>query len=74
MHAVDVVQEFVEITVDSGASTSVWLIRKKGAARRKATKTVGLTAASGSPTRVGGDVRLEFVQGRQEVQHEVRGR
>ena len=68
------VQEIVEITVDSGASTSVWPIRKKFAARRKATKTVRLAAASGSPTRVGGDVRLEFVQGRQEVQHEILGR
>ena len=36
VNAVDVVQENLEITVDSGAATSVWPIRKKGVTRTNA--------------------------------------
>ena len=50
MNAIDVVQEIIEITVDSGAAKSVWPIRKK-------TKTVRLAAASGSLIRADGDAR-----------------
>ena len=71
MNAVDVVQEIVEITVDSGAAKSVRPIRMKGVARPNATKTVRLAAASGSPIHVEGDVRLEFVREGKKVLHEV---
>ena len=40
VNAVAVVQEIVEITLDSGAAKSVWSIRNKGATSAKATKTV----------------------------------
>ena len=62
VNGIDVVQEVVEITVDSGAAKSVWPICKKGVARRTATKTVRLAAASGSPIHVEGDARLEFIR------------
>ena len=62
MNAVNVVQEIVEITVDSGAAKFAWPIRKKGVARTKATKTVRLAAASGCPIHVEGDARLELVR------------
>ena len=62
VNAVDVVQEIVEITVDSGTPKSVWPIRTKGVARKKATKTVGLATSSGSPIHVEGDARLELVR------------
>ena len=61
VNAVDVVQKFVEITVDLGAAKSVWPIRKKGVTRTQATKTVRLAAACGSPIHVEGDARLELV-------------
>ena len=57
-----VLQEIVELTVDSGAATSVWPIRKKSVARTKATKTVRMAAVSGSPIHIEGDARLEFVR------------
>ena len=60
MSAVDVVQEIVEIIVDSGAAKSVWPIRQKGGTRTKATKTVRLAAANASLIRVEGEARLEF--------------
>ena len=62
MNAFGVVPEVVEITVDSGAAKSVWPIRKKRVTRTKAPETVRLVAASGSPRRVEGGARLEFVQ------------
>ena len=61
-NAVDVVQEIVEIIVDSGAANSVCPIRKEGVTRTKVTTTVRLAAARGSPIRVEGDDRLEFVR------------
>ena len=57
-----VLQEIVEITVDSGDATSVWPIQKKRVTRTKATKTVRMAAVSGSPIRIEGDARLEFVR------------
>ena len=60
VNSVDVVQEVVEITVDSGASKSVWPIRMKGVTRTKATKTVRLAAANGSLVYVEGHTRLEW--------------
>ena len=59
--AVDVVQEIVEITVDSGVAKRVWPIRTKGVTRTKAMQAVRLAAANGSLIRVERDARLEFV-------------
>ena len=58
----DEVQEVVDITIDSWVATSVWPIRKKGVTRTKATKTVRLAAASGTPIQLEGDATLEFVR------------
>ena len=58
VNAVDVVQEILEITVDSIAAKSVWPSRKKGVTRTTATKTARLAAASGSPIHEGGDAKL----------------
>ena len=52
----------MEITVDSGAAKSVWPSRKKGVERTKSKKAVKLAAANGSPIRVEGDARLEFIR------------
>ena len=57
MNAVDVVQEIV-----GRAVKSVWPIRRKGVTRPKATMTVRLAAASGSPVRVEEVAILGFVQ------------
>jgi ribosomal protein L14 len=58
------VNEVVEITVDSGASRSVWPRRKKGVTR---TKLVGkkprLQAANGTNIEVDGEAMLEFQMG-----------
>ena len=62
VNAVEAVQEIVEITVDSGAAKSVWPSRKKVVERTKSTRTVKLAAENGSPIRVEGDARLEFVR------------
>ena len=62
VNAVETVQEVVEITVGSGAAKSVRPSRKQGVERTKSTKTVKLAAASGSPIRVEGDARLEFIR------------
>ena len=48
--------------MDSGAAKSVWPSRKKGVKGTKLTRTVNLAAATGSPTRVEGNARLEFVR------------
>ena len=60
--AVEAVQEIVEISVDSGAAESVWPSRKKGVERTKSARGVKLAAANGSPIRVGGDAKLEFIR------------
>ena len=62
VNAVEAVQEIVEITVDSGAAKSIWPSRKKDVERTKSTRAVKLAAATGSPIRVEGDARLEFVR------------
>ena len=48
--------------MDSGAAKSVWPSRKKGVERTKSKKAVKLAAANGSPIRVEGDARLEFIR------------
>ena len=60
VNAIESVQEEVEITVDSGAK-SVWPSRKRGVERTKSKKAVKLAAANGSPIRVEGDARLDFI-------------
>ena len=62
VNAIETVQEVVEITVDSGAAKSVWPCRKKSVERTKSKKAVKLAAANGSPIRVEGDARLEFIR------------
>ena len=62
VNAIEIVQEVVEITVDSGAAKSVWPSRKRGVERTKSKKAVKLAAANGSPIRVEGDARLEFIR------------
>ena len=62
VNAIETVQEVVEITVDSRAAKSVWPNRKKGVERTKSKKAVKLAAANGSPIRVEGDARLEFIR------------
>ena len=64
VNAIETVQEVVEIPVDSGAATSIWPSRKKGVDRTKSKKAVKLSAANGSPIRVEGDARLEFIRDR----------
>ena len=61
VNAIDTVQEVVEITVGSGEGKSVRPSRKKGVERTKSKKAVKL-AAHGSPIRVEGDARLEFIR------------
>ena len=55
----DEVNEVVEITIDSGATKSVWLAKKKGVRRSKLSKPVRLAAANGSAIRVDGEAVLE---------------
>ena len=62
VNAIEIVQEVVEITVDSGAAKSVRPSRKQGVERTKSKKAVKLAAANGSPIRVEGDARLEFIR------------
>ena len=62
VNAIETVQEVVEVTVGSGAAKSVWPSRKKGVERTKSKKAVKLAAANGSPIRVEGDARLEFIR------------
>ena len=56
-------QEVVEVTVDSGASKSVWPIGKKGVERTKGGVKVKLAAANGSPIKVEGEAKLHFKRG-----------
>ena len=62
VNAIDVAQEIVVITVESGAARSAWPIRQKGVGRTKVTKAVRLAAASASRIHAEGDTRLEFVR------------
>ena len=61
---VNEVNEVVEVTIDSGASKSVWP-RSKGGVRRRCLKHVPkLAAANGTDIEVDGEAVLEFVQGK----------
>ena len=56
--------EVVEITVDSGASRSVWPRKKKGVARAKMVgKKPKLQAANGTHIEVEGEAVLQFEMG-----------
>jgi hypothetical protein len=58
------VNEVVEITVDSGASRSVWPRKKKGVTRSKLVgKKPRLQAANGTNIEVDGEAMLEFQMG-----------
>ena len=57
-----VVEETVEVTVDSGASRSVWPMAKKGARRSPLKKQVKLAAANGTEIAVRGEAELVFDQ------------
>ena len=58
------VHEVVEITVDSGASRSVWPKKKKGVTRTKMRgKKPRLQAANGTTIEVEGEATLEFEMG-----------
>ena len=59
----EVVQEVVEVTVDSGAARSVWPMKRKGVVRSKGTRKVKLAAANGSPIHVEGEATLNFSKG-----------
>ena len=52
----------VEVTVDSGASKSVWPSSKGGVKRSKLKKPVRLAAANGTEIAVMGEAELEFVR------------
>ena len=54
------INEAVEITIDSGASKSVWPKGKKGVARKKLLKKPKLAAANGTEITVEGEAMLEF--------------
>ena len=58
-----VVQEVVQVTVDSGAARSVCPMKRKGVVRSKGVKKVKLAAANGSPIHVEGEVTLNFSRG-----------
>jgi len=70
----EVVQEVVEVTVDSGAARSVWPMKRKGVVRSRGTRKVKLAAANGSPIHVQGEATLNFSRGGQAVRDEVLGR
>ena len=63
MYINEVVQELVEVTVDSGAAKSVWPMKRKGVVKNKGTKKVKLAAANGSPIHVEGEATLNFKRG-----------
>ena len=58
--------EVVEVTVDSGASRSVWPRKMKGVVRTKGTTKVKLAAANGTPIQVDGEAALHFKQGKRQ--------
>ena len=53
-----VTEEVVEVTIDSGASRSVWPMTKKGVHRSPLRKKVKLAAANGTDILVKGDAEL----------------
>ena len=60
------VAEVVEVTVDSGASRSVWPRKMKGVVRTRGTTQVKLAAANGTPIQVDGEAALHFRRGRRQ--------
>ena len=74
MNAIDVVQQIVDITVDSGAETSVWPIRRKGVARTKEMKKVRLGGSERQSETCRRRREIGICSGRQELQNEVLGR
>ena len=60
----EVVAEAVEVTVDSGASRSVWPRKMKGVVRTKGAAPVKLAAANGTPIQVDGEAALHFKRGK----------
>ena len=60
------VDEVVEVTIDSGASRSVWPKNRKGVVRSKGGEGVKLAAANGSPIEVCGEATLHFQRGRRK--------
>ena len=62
VNAIEKVQEVVGIAVDLGSAKSVRPSRKRGVERTKSKKAVKFAAANGSPIRVEGDARLEFIR------------
>ena len=70
--AIETVQEVVEIMVDSGVAKSVWPSRKECVERTKSKKAVKLAAANGSPIRVEGIARLEFIRDRKFLYADVK--
>ena len=57
-----VTNEVVEVTVDSGASKSVWPMTKTGVRRSKLAKPVRLAAANGTEIEVKGAADLDFLR------------
>ena len=60
------VGEVVEVTIDSGASRSVWPKTKRGVVRRKGGERVKLAAANGSPIEVSGEAALHIRRGKRK--------
>ena len=58
-----VMDDIVEVTIDSGASRSVWPMAKRGVRRSPLKKKVKLAAANGTEIAVKGEAELEFEQG-----------
>ena len=61
----------VEVTVDSGASKSVWPRAMKGVKRNKVERTPRLVAANGTEMQVDGETVLGFKRRGKEVRDEV---
>ncbi len=55
--------DIVEVTIDSGASRSVWPMAKRGVRRSPLKKKVKLAAANCTEIAVKGEAELEFEQG-----------
>ena len=56
----------VEVTVDSGASRSVWPRKMKGVTRTKGDTRVKLAAANGTPIQLDGEAALHFKRGKRQ--------
>ena len=74
VNVVAVVQEIVEITVESGAAKGVWPIRQKGAYENKGDEDSEVGGSHWQSDACGRRCETGIRTGRQEVQHEVLGR